>query len=172
MSEREETRQGLTGGSPEVLDAAGGRTQASIAHRHASRAGGGRKPGEWPRITVPDSWPAYGTNEWYALDTRDPRKRFALFEAAERWRLQQLRQRWLDSLDDADWYAEVFGDARRVASQLVAATNRIRSFREIKDARAKAHPPHHLRATPGWPPIRIPGGDGRYLTYSETRHAA
>ncbi|MGW0632443.1 hypothetical protein [Streptomyces sp. NPDC002758] len=33
------------------------------------------------------------------------------------------------------------------------------------DELAKPKPPHQLRATPGWPPIRVPGGDGRYLNY-------
>ncbi|MFB6567365.1 DUF2742 domain-containing protein [Streptomyces noursei] len=128
--------------------------------------------GAWPDVTVPTSWPTYGTTEWYNLDTRDPRKKLALFEAAERWRLQQAREQWLDSLSDADWYAETFGDARRAASQLIAATNRIRSFREAKNARATPRPPRPVQASPGWPPVRIPGGNGRYLTYTDERRAA
>lgn len=121
-----------------------------------------------PRVT---SWPEYGSDAWYDMHPDDPAKRVAVLEAAESWRIQQLREQWLDSLDDAEWYAEVFGDARRVASQTIAATNRVRSFREAKNERAKPHPPHQLQATPGWPPIRIPGGNGAHLTY-EQREAA
>ncbi|MFE9065039.1 hypothetical protein [Streptomyces violaceusniger] len=131
-----------------------------------------RQPGGWPDTRPPTDWPEYGSDEWYDLDTRDPRKRLAMFEAAERWRQQKLRQQWLDGLDDADWYAEVFRDARRIAAQTIAATNRIRSFREAKNERAKPRPAHKLQATPGWPPIRVPGGNGAHLIYKEGRAAA
>lgn len=110
-----------------------------------------------PRVT---SWPEYGSDAWYNMHPEHPAKRVAVLEAAERWRLQQLREQWLEELDDADWYAHVFGDARRVASQTIAATNRIRSFKEAKDERAKPRPAHVLKATPGWPPVAIPGRPG------------
>jgi len=128
-----------------------------------------RRVGAWPDVTPPKSWPVYGSPEFYAADPFGKEKRFSVFEAAERWRLQGVA---LDELDDADWYAHVFGDARRNAAQLLAATNRIRGFQEIREARNQRRPAHVLRATPGWPPIRIPGGNGRYLTYSEGRAAA
>jgi len=32
--------------------------------------------------------------------------------------------------------------------------------------------PHTLQATPGWPPIQIPGQPGKYLTYDQNRQTA
>jgi hypothetical protein len=129
---------------------------------------GTRRGGQWPDTTPPKTWPVYGTPEFYAADPFGKEKRFSVFEAAERWRLQGVA---LDQLDDADWYAYTFGDARRTAARLLAATNRLRSFREIRDERAKPRPAHVLRATPGWPPIAIPGKPGHYLTYREQKAA-
>lgn len=164
MTNNAKTGQSVAGRSSEARVVGAGATVPQRPRR--------RERGAWPVVTVPESWPEYGSDAWHDLDTRDPRKKFALFVAAERWRIQQLREQQLDELSDADWYAEVFGDARRVAAELLAATNRVRSFRDAKDARAKAAPPRQMQATPGWPPIRIPGGNGRCLTYSETRTAA
>ncbi|MFE2447492.1 hypothetical protein ACFXDF_36505 [Streptomyces sp. NPDC059426] len=124
-----------------------------------------RQMGGWSDTRPPADWPECGSDEWHDLDTRDPRKRLDVFEAAERWSQQKLRQQWLDGLGDADWYAAVSRDAGRMAAQTIAATNRIRSFREAKNERAKPHPPHQLRAPPGWPAIRIPGGNGAHRIY-------
>ncbi|MFD6939647.1 hypothetical protein ACFWAP_26300 [Streptomyces goshikiensis] len=128
-----------------------------------------RVPGAWPGLPPITSWPEYGTPEFYAADPFGREKRFSVFVAAEQWRLQGVA---LDQLDDAEWYAHVFGDARRLASQIIAATNRIRGFREIREARQVKREPHQLQATPDWPPIRIPGGKGRYLTYTDERGMA
>lgn len=105
-------------------------------------------------------WPAYGSVAWRDLKPEDPRRVAAIIESAELWRRHTNRDQWLDSLDDADWYAEVFGDARRVASHIITATRRIRRFKEAKDERAKPRPAHALKATPGWPPVAIPGRPG------------
>lgn len=120
---------------------------------------------------VPDSWPTYGTAEWYALDTRDPRKKLALFEAAESWRLHQLREAeddWLLDNDPDEWWRRNMADFRAAAASTVRRLNiaRERTRAEL-DAAAKPRPPHVLKATPGWPPIRIPGQPGRYLTWKE-----
>lgn len=131
-----------------------------------------RRVGAWPDVTPPKSWPVYGSPEYYAADPFGKEKRFSVFHAAEKWRVGRLREQWLDELPPDEWYAEVFGDARRAAAQLIAATNRVRGFREIRDARAKPRQPWQLRATRGWPPIRIPGQPGRYLTYKQHQEAA
>ncbi|MEJ8645290.1 hypothetical protein WKI68_36960 [Streptomyces sp. MS1.HAVA.3] len=128
-----------------------------------------RVPGAWPVLPPITSWPEYGTPEFYAADPLGREKRFSVFVAAEQWRLQGVA---LDELDDVDWYVHTFGDARRLASQIIAATNRIRGFKEIREARQVRHAPRELEATPGWPPIRIPGGGGRYLTYADERGMA
>jgi hypothetical protein len=116
---------------------------------------------------VPDSWPTYGTQEWYDLDTRDPRKRLALFEAAESWRLHQLRQAeqdWLLDNDPDEWARQNMEGLRAAGASTVRRLNiaRTRTRAEL-DAAAKPKAPHQLQATPGWPAIRVPGGEGRYL---------
>ncbi|MFE3786979.1 hypothetical protein [Streptomyces goshikiensis] len=108
-------------------------------------------------------WPAYGTGEWLRLPPTDPRCYAATLEAAELWRRMDADP----DLAADEWYAAVFGDARRVAAQLAAATNRLRGAREIRDARAQARPPRVLKATPGWPPIAVPGQPGRYLVHGQ-----
>lgn len=124
---------------------------------------------------VPDSWPKYGTPEWYALDTRDPRKKLALFEAAESWRLHQLReaeQDWLLDNDPDEWARQNMEGLRAAAASTTRRLNiaRERTRAEL-DALAKPRPPHQLRATPGWPPIRVPGQPGRYLTHEHQEAA-
>ncbi|MEU6101177.1 DUF2742 domain-containing protein [Streptomyces flaveolus] len=141
--------------------------------KHQGRRGWTARRLEAPPI--PDSWPTYGTAEWYALDTRDPRKKFALFEAAESWRLHTLReaeQDWLLDNDPDEWNRQNLEGLRAAAASTVRRLNiaRERTRAEL-DAAAKPKPPHQLQATPGWPPIRIPGGNGRYLTYQQQEAA-
>ncbi|MGW2169024.1 DUF2742 domain-containing protein [Streptomyces sp. NPDC001705] len=125
---------------------------------------------------VPDSWPTYGTPAWYALDTRDPRKRLALFEAAESWRLHQLREAEDAELlenDPDEWVRRNMADFRAAAASTVRRLNiaRERTRAEL-DAAAKPKPPHQLQATPGWPPIRVPGQPDKHLSYKEGGQAA
>ncbi|MER6484113.1 DUF2742 domain-containing protein [Streptomyces virginiae] len=108
-------------------------------------------------------WPAYGTGDWLRLAPTDPRCYAAVLEAAELWRRMDADP----DLPPAEWCAAVFGDARRLAAQIAAATNRIRTVKEIRDARAQPRPPHVLKATPGWPPIQVPGQPGRYLVHGQ-----
>lgn len=160
-----DAKKGLlhTGPSLEV-SAAGGSTATSLPQQQPAGV-----PGAWPVLPPITSWPEYGSPEFYAADPFGREKRFSVFVAAEQWRLQGLA---LDELDDVDWYVHVFGDARRLAAQILAATNRIRGFQEIREARQVKREPHQLQATPGWPPIRIPGGGGRYLSHQQHREAA
>ncbi|MCX5607181.1 hypothetical protein OHB39_06235 [Streptomyces sp. NBC_00047] len=128
-----------------------------------------RVPGAWPALPPITSWPEYGTPAYYNADPFSREKRFSVFVAAEQWRLQGQA---LEELDDVEWYVHTFGDARRLASQIIAATNRIRGFQEIREARQVRHAPHVLQASPGWPPIAIPGQPGRWLTYEQRQEAA
>jgi hypothetical protein len=91
----------------------------------------------------------------------------ALFEAAESWRLHQLRQAeddWLLDNDPDEWSRRNLEDMRAAAASTVRRLNiaRERTRAEL-DALAKPKPPHVLKATPGWPPIRIPGQPGKHL---------
>ena len=92
-------------------------------------------------------FPKYGSREWIALTPDDPRRLAGALEAAEMWRKygdEEALVEWLKNL------------GRR--PNLVDT----RSRAEL-DALAEPKPAHQLRATPGWPPIRVPGGNGRYL---------
>ncbi|MET7294919.1 hypothetical protein ABZS79_22775 [Streptomyces griseoloalbus] len=101
-------------------------------------------------------FPKYASPEWRALHPDDPRRLAGALEAAECWR------KYGDEEELCEWL-------KRLGHQPNLTDTRSRA--EL-DALAKPKPPHQLRATPGWPPIRVPGGNGRYLTYTEGRAAA
>jgi len=111
--------------------------------------------------------PEYGSPDWLALAPADPRRTAAVITAAEQWR------RHVHLLSNpAEWFRQATKDAddhaRRVIRQLNLA--RLDSYAQLAEKR-QPQPAHELKATKGWPPIRIPGGNGRYLTYSEKRAA-
>ncbi|MEU8524835.1 hypothetical protein AB0C77_04425 [Streptomyces sp. NPDC048629] len=118
------------------------------------------------------SWPPYGTAEWLQLSPKDPRCYAATLEAAELHRRAEVERLRLESLMDNDpesWWCEVTADANAHAASIARSIAARRTAEEIRAARAKAdaRPPHQLRATPGWPPIRIPGRPGRYLVFGQ-----
>ncbi|MGW1559069.1 hypothetical protein ACWCQ1_21480 [Streptomyces sp. NPDC002144] len=94
------------------------------------------------------AFPKYGGAAWRALPPDDPRRLAAALEAAELWR----------KYGDEEALLAWFREASRPRPSLAD-----RRTRAELDAAAKPQPPHQLRATPGWPPIRIPGQPGRYL---------
>lgn len=188
MTGREETRQGQTGGSQENL--AAGEAAAIVPQlRRRREAGSHCEPFDctaagcrgvgttetpepvdaedidpdgmtelWANAKI--AWaardfPKYGSREWIALEPGDPRRLAGALEAAEMWRK--------------------YGDEEELVTWLKNLGRRpnlidTRSRAQLDEA-AKPKPPHQLQATPGWPPIRIPGGRGRYLTH-EYREAA
>lgn len=100
-------------------------------------------------------FPKYGSREWIALDTGDPRRLAGALEAAEMWR------KYGDEEELIAWLKNLSRTPNLVGH---------RTRRELDEA-AKAKPPHQLRATPGWPPVAIPGQPGQYLRYDD-REAA
>lgn len=102
-------------------------------------------------------FPRYGSPAWIALHPDDPRRLAAVLYAAEMWR----------KYGDEDALLAWFRDVSRPRPPLAEGKTRA----ELDEA-AKPKPPHRLQATPGWPPIRIPGQPGRYLTHTEGRAAA
>ena len=171
MTRNEETPRAESGAFQKNL--AGGEAVATVAQQdgctHQGRRGWTARRLESP--PVPDSWPKYGTPEWYALDTRDPRKKLALFEAAESWRLHQLReaeQDWLLDNDPDEWARQNMEGLRAAAASTVRRLNLARErTRAELEAAAKPRPPHQLHATAGWPAIRVPGQPGKYLDWKE-----
>lgn len=107
------------------------------------------------------SVPEYGTTEWASLPHTDRRRAAAVIVAAEEWRLEHR-----PDLTPDEWLREITADANAYAATLGDALARRATADELRARRARQHrtPPHTLRATPGWPPVRIPGGRGRYLT--------
>ncbi|WP_406306275.1 hypothetical protein OHA61_34180 [Streptomyces sp. NBC_00885] len=101
------------------------------------------------------SFPEYGSRAWIDLHPDDPKRLAAALDAAEMWR------KYGDGV--VEWLQEATAPKPPLWTGRTAA--------ELAEAR-KPKPPHQLRATPGWPPIRVPGKPGRYLTYTEGRAAA
>nr|WP_281912593.1 DUF2742 domain-containing protein [Streptomyces olivaceus] len=118
--------------------------------------------------------PPYGSRAWSQLSSNNPRRFAAVVEAAERWRLQRVEEERLERLADEDpvaWYSEVTTEANDEARSLAGRLARMRTQAELESARIH-RPPHRLRATPGWPPIALPGQPGRYLYPSRQLAAA
>lgn len=116
-----------------------------------------------------DTWPRYGSPGWLRLAPSDPRAYAATLEAAELHRRSAAEQERLDHLMEHEpdvWWREITAEANRHASSLAHAIAARRTAAEVRAAQAQIQnrPPHQLRATPGWPPIAIPGQPGRFLT--------
>ncbi|MEU0671599.1 DUF2742 domain-containing protein [Streptomyces sp. NPDC006172] len=94
-------------------------------------------------------WPAYGSAAWLRLHPQDPRVYVATLEAAELHRITE-------ALRHANARTQAQATQRAAAEAAAARKNTMRT-----------RDPHTLTATPGWPPIQIPGRPGEYLTYQE-----
>lgn len=103
-------------------------------------------------------FPPYASPAWRQLHPDDPRRLAAALNAAELWR----------KYGDEEALLQWFRDVSQRAKDIRASS---KSYAELQQAR-RPKPPHQLQATPGWPPIRIPGGRGRYLTYQQHQEAA
>ena len=141
-------------------DSAGGGTSAAIVPQDAPDFDPGVIAQLWADAKVlwaAGVYPKYASPAWVALHPDDPKRLAGALQAAEMWRKygdEEALIEWFRSLDTPPtpiW-------ARRTKDEL--------------DELAKPKQPHQLQATAGWPPIRIPGGNGRYLTYTEERRAA
>lgn len=97
-----------------------------------------------------EAWPMYGTLPWLQLPPDDPRVYVATLEAAELHRMADERR-----------YADA--RAQAVATRQAAAEQRLAQPRS-----SRTREPHKLTATPGWPPIQIPGRPGEYLTWENS----
>ncbi|MFI1394093.1 hypothetical protein [Streptomyces sp. NPDC020681] len=95
-------------------------------------------------------FPPYASTAWRELHPDDPKRLAAALEAAEMWR------KYGD--DVTQWLKDAFAPHAPVWQRPTLAE---------RDAAAHPQPPHQLRATPGWPPIQIPGKPGRYLTHRQ-----
>ena len=96
-----------------------------------------------------EDWPEYGSLPWLQLPASAPEVYAATLEAAERHRMHVER---------------LYADAPQQALNTLqtAAEARATAIGTMRD-----RPPHKLTATPGWPPIAVPGRPGKYLTYQE-----
>lgn len=101
-------------------------------------------------------FPKYGSEQWIALPPDDPKRLASALAAAELWR----------KYGDEEALIQWFREASRSRPSLAE-----RRTRAELDQAAKPKPAHQLQATPGWPPIAIPGQPGRYLRCQERRAA-
>lgn len=155
MTTNEETRQGLTGGSQESL-AEGGGLASTVPQIDADDIA--QLWADAKSLYLANDFPKYASPAWVALHPDDPRRLAAALNAAELWR------KYGDEEALLQWFRDV---SQRAAYNLASS----KTHAELTEAR-KPRPAHVLRATPGWPPIRIPGGRGRYLTYQQHQEAA
>lgn len=104
-------------------------------------------------------FPEYASPAWRALPPNSPQRLAGVLEAAEKWR-RYVAQLDDDTLTPGEWYAHTFGDARAQAARLCHALGKMRTFQEMRNARARPRPARPVRASPGWPPIAVPGEPG------------
>lgn len=137
--------------------------RAPVARRAAAaidRAEHGDQVQAWAEARMAsyaEGFPRYASRAWRELHPDDPRRLGGVLEAAENWR------KYGDEEDLLAWLIYV----NRARDPITAGKTRAEY-----DAAAAPKPAHQLRATPGWPPIRVPGQPGRYLAYTEGRAAA
>ncbi len=122
-------------------------------------------------VYVAGTFPTYSSPKWCALPWESPQRLAAVLAAAELWRRHQAEQAHLDCLLDTDpdaWFREVTADAneeaRRTIRRLRLST--VPTAAEMA-GRRQPRPPRQMRATPGWPPIAVPGHPGRYLPWHD-----
>lgn len=93
-----------------------------------------------------EDWPPYGSVHWLRLNPQDPRVYVATLEAAELHRTHIER---------------IYVDAHKHAQHVIRTAADAAAARK---STMRTREPHQLTATPGWPPIQIPGRPGEYLT--------
>jgi hypothetical protein len=163
MTQNAETPLRLTGASRED-SAAGGKSAAIVPQLSDDAQQGADVDCDvltdlWANAKI--AWaardfPKYGSRAWIALEPGDPRRLAGALEAAEMWR------KYGDEEELCAWL-------RNLGRSVNLTGYRTRA--EL-DELALPKPAHQLRATPGWPPIRVPGQPGRYITHTEGRKAA
>ncbi|MGV9275976.1 DUF2742 domain-containing protein [Streptomyces griseosporeus] len=116
-----------------------------------------------------DDPPAYGSPEWQRLPNSDPRKGAAIVVAAELWRRHghdnlsviEAADMWRRYGDDVvQWFKE--------ASTPRAPLAQRKTIAEL-DTLAKPRPSRPVQASPGWPPVAIPGRPGWYRRLANGR---
>ncbi len=106
--------------------------------------------------------PVYGSVAWQQLRANDPHRAAAIITAAEEWRRHRVHEQWLDGLLDTDpeqWFRYVTAEADAAARKILPALARRPTMEELR-ARARSVPPRPVRASPGWPPVVLPGRPG------------
>ncbi|MFE1430369.1 hypothetical protein ACFW6C_33095 [Streptomyces fungicidicus] len=158
MTTNAETPRGQTGAFPK--DQQGGGSEDRVEQEQPSSDAADILTELWAEAKIAylaRTFPKYGSPAWIALAPHDPRRLAAALYAAEMWR------KYGDEEELLRWFREAHRSRPPLADGLSRA--------EL-DQRAKPLPAHQLQATPGWPPVQVPGKPGQYLTYTEGRAAA
>ncbi|MEK2475698.1 DUF2742 domain-containing protein [Streptomyces noursei] len=121
-------------------------------------------------VYLDGSFPAYGSPVWCSLPADSPQRLAAALDAAEHWRRHVAEQQRLDALAESDpqaWFREVTADANEEARRMLRRM-RLSSMPTTEEmaARRLHRSARPVQASPGWPPIAIPGQPGRYLTWT------
>ncbi|MDX2560496.1 hypothetical protein PV371_12670 [Streptomyces sp. TX20-6-3] len=87
-------------------------------------------------------YPKYASPAWLDLHPDDPRRLAGALDAAENWR------KYGDEEALMQWFLDVNATREPLWSR--------RTLAEL-DALAKHRRPHEVVATPGWPPVKVPG---------------
>lgn len=95
----------------------------------------------------PADTPAYGSPAWTALHPNDPRRLSAAIVAAEMWRRFGDEPGLVQWLQDASKPRSMYAGPSAPVSMRTGRT-------------------WTLKATDGWPPVRVPGKPGSYVTIS------
>lgn len=115
-----------------------------------------------------EDFPEYGSPAWRALRATDPRRAAALITAAEQWRRRTAREAWLDELLDKDperWFSIVTAQADDYARSIAGGLARRPTHDELAARRTVRAQAREVVATPGWPPVAIPGRPGWWRHY-------
>ncbi|MEV0438973.1 hypothetical protein AB0I84_09385 [Streptomyces spectabilis] len=107
--------------------------------------------------------PAYGSPAWSALPAADARRTVAILTAAEQWRRHTAREAWLGHLADTEpdrWFATVTAGANAYARTIARGLARRPTLDELTARRTVRMPARAVTASPGWPPVAIPGRPG------------
>lgn len=141
----QDAKKGLPVTGPSQEDSAEGGTSAAIVPQETPEFDPGDIVQLWAEaraLYIAGVYPKYASRAWMDLEPDDPKRLAGALDAAEMWRKygdEEALLEWFRSLDAPRtplW-------ARRTKAEL--------------DELAKPKEPHQVTATPGWPPIRVPG---------------
>ncbi|MGW8953029.1 hypothetical protein [Streptomyces sp. NPDC055709] len=149
MTDNAESRQFVAGGSQEDLTAGGSETTVPQTEPTIDADDFVKLWADAKVSFLARDFPEYGSPAWRELHPDSPQRLAAALDAAEKWR------KYGD--DVTEWIREAIKPRSEPLHTRVEQARKAQAYQSPE--------PHQLQATPGWPAVRIPGGNGRYLAY-------